>query len=316
MLGASLASVATPKLDHVAPCATQAGPPPARCGAEESVCHDGPAVLVGGAAEQGVAEQGACACAVLGWKAKSCISGTSGSPLRGSDALCEPCGVRLLPARWLKVGVLAEARDWDGLEAFAAERKSPIGWEPFLELARKHGAPRDAQARCAGALRGPGRCGARARGGAVWGSVVACSGGVQGVEWRVSKRGLQSVRACASLSFRLGAASARAGSLLASCPTAPRRPSSSPPLTARVRQQRCGAALHSRACTCMPHACVTPPPFLFLPSSRTRTRPQVAARLRDNALLGRISGMVSASSPAGLAISQIRERFGVGPGAG
>ncbi|KAF5827151.1 Vps16, C-terminal region-domain-containing protein [Dunaliella salina] len=48
---------------------------------------------------------------------------------------------------WLKIRALAEGHDWDGLDAFAAEKKSPIGWEPFLEVARKHGAPRDVQAR-------------------------------------------------------------------------------------------------------------------------------------------------------------------------
>lgn len=51
------------------------------------------------------------------------------------------------PCRWLKIRALAECHDWDGLDAFAAERKSPIGWEPFLEVARKHGAPRDVHAR-------------------------------------------------------------------------------------------------------------------------------------------------------------------------
>lgn len=45
---------------------------------------------------------------------------------------------------WLKLQTLAAAHDWEGLEAFAAKRKtSPIGWQPFLEVARKHGAPRD-----------------------------------------------------------------------------------------------------------------------------------------------------------------------------
>ena len=39
-------------------------------------------------------------------------------------------------------------RDWEGLEAFAAERKSPVGWEPFLQEARKGGAPREYMARC------------------------------------------------------------------------------------------------------------------------------------------------------------------------
>ncbi|MEW5298634.1 MAG: hypothetical protein WDW36_001730 [Sanguina aurantia] len=49
---------------------------------------------------------------------------------------------------WLKVRVLAEGHDWDGLELFAGERRtSPIGWEPFLEAAKKFHAPREYQAR-------------------------------------------------------------------------------------------------------------------------------------------------------------------------
>lgn len=49
---------------------------------------------------------------------------------------------------WIKVTTLAEARDWEGLDVFAAERRSPIGWEPFLEASKKHNAPREYQARC------------------------------------------------------------------------------------------------------------------------------------------------------------------------
>lgn len=45
---------------------------------------------------------------------------------------------------------------------------------------------------------------------------------------------------------------------------------------------------------------------------------QVAARLRDGDLLRRVTDAVSANSPAGLAIAQIKERFlgaaGGGPG--
>jgi vacuolar protein sorting-associated protein 16 len=45
---------------------------------------------------------------------------------------------------WLKVRVLAEGRDWEGLEVFAGERKShPIGWEVFLEAAKTGNAPRE-----------------------------------------------------------------------------------------------------------------------------------------------------------------------------
>lgn len=33
---------------------------------------------------------------------------------------------------WLKLKALAESKDWDGLEAFAKSKKSPIGYEPFI----------------------------------------------------------------------------------------------------------------------------------------------------------------------------------------
>lgn len=36
---------------------------------------------------------------------------------------------------------LAAAKDWEGLEAFAREKKSPIGIEPFIAAAKQHGAP-------------------------------------------------------------------------------------------------------------------------------------------------------------------------------
>ncbi|KAF6254839.1 vacuolar protein sorting-associated protein 16 [Scenedesmus sp. NREL 46B-D3] len=48
---------------------------------------------------------------------------------------------------WVKLGALAAAHDWEGLDAWAGERKSPIGWEPFLQAAQKNGAPREVQAR-------------------------------------------------------------------------------------------------------------------------------------------------------------------------
>ncbi|WVQ78256.1 hypothetical protein IAT38_000340 [Cryptococcus sp. DSM 104549] len=34
---------------------------------------------------------------------------------------------------WIKLKVLAELRDWDALEKFAASKKSPIGYEPFVK---------------------------------------------------------------------------------------------------------------------------------------------------------------------------------------
>lgn len=48
---------------------------------------------------------------------------------------------------WLKVLTLCEERNWEELDAFASERKSPIGWEPFLQLAKSNVAPREVQSR-------------------------------------------------------------------------------------------------------------------------------------------------------------------------
>ncbi len=42
----------------------------------------------------------------------------------------------------------------------------------------------------------------------------------------------------------------------------------------------------------------------------------MAARIKDGDLLRRISAAVSAASPAGLAIAQVRERFFAGTGGG
>lgn len=33
---------------------------------------------------------------------------------------------------WVKLKALASIKDWDGLEAFAKSKKSPIGYEPFV----------------------------------------------------------------------------------------------------------------------------------------------------------------------------------------
>lgn len=33
---------------------------------------------------------------------------------------------------WLKLKVLVELKDWEGLDAFAKSKKSPIGYEPFV----------------------------------------------------------------------------------------------------------------------------------------------------------------------------------------
>ncbi|CEJ04542.1 Putative Vacuolar protein sorting protein vps16 [Rhizopus microsporus] len=34
---------------------------------------------------------------------------------------------------WVKLRALVEVRDWDNLEKLAKSRKSPIGYEPFVE---------------------------------------------------------------------------------------------------------------------------------------------------------------------------------------
>jgi hypothetical protein len=47
---------------------------------------------------------------------------------------------------------LAGAKDWEGLEAFAREKKSPIGVEPFIAAAKAAGAPEATLSRW-----GPGR---------------------------------------------------------------------------------------------------------------------------------------------------------------
>lgn len=36
---------------------------------------------------------------------------------------------------------LAGSKDWDGLEEFAREKKSPVGYEPFIVASRAEGAP-------------------------------------------------------------------------------------------------------------------------------------------------------------------------------
>ena len=56
-----------------------------------------------------------------------------------------PCPFGQIPLP--QVLTLSEEHNWEELDMFASERKSPIGWEPFLELAKKSGAPREVQSR-------------------------------------------------------------------------------------------------------------------------------------------------------------------------
>jgi hypothetical protein len=51
---------------------------------------------------------------------------------------------------------------------------------------------------------------------------------------------------------------------------------------------------------------------LFTAIDCPREAAEVAAKIKDNDLFARIQGLVPATSPAGLAISQIRERFQAG----
>ena len=46
----------------------------------------------------------------------------------------------------MQMRTLAAAKDWEGLEAFLRERKSPIGVEPFVAACKTHGAPNDVTA--------------------------------------------------------------------------------------------------------------------------------------------------------------------------
>ncbi len=41
----------------------------------------------------------------------------------------------------MQMKALAKAKDWEGLEAFAREKKSPIGLDPFIATAKKAGSP-------------------------------------------------------------------------------------------------------------------------------------------------------------------------------
>jgi hypothetical protein len=55
---------------------------------------------------------------------------------------------------WLRLRMLAEGRDWEGLQGLAEEKRAPVaggGWGPLLEAARRVGAPREVMARWAAA---------------------------------------------------------------------------------------------------------------------------------------------------------------------
>ena len=41
----------------------------------------------------------------------------------------------------MQMKALAKAKDWEGLETFAREKKSPIGLDPFIATAKEAGAP-------------------------------------------------------------------------------------------------------------------------------------------------------------------------------
>lgn len=46
---------------------------------------------------------------------------------------------------WLRIQVLAETYQWDELEKFSKSKKSPIGFEPFVEVCLKQNKPENAR---------------------------------------------------------------------------------------------------------------------------------------------------------------------------
>jgi len=45
-------------------------------------------------------------------------------------------------SHWVKAAALANKHDWNNLEMFANDKRSPIGYLPFVELCQQHGAPK------------------------------------------------------------------------------------------------------------------------------------------------------------------------------
>ncbi len=62
-------------------------------------------------------------------------------------------------------------------------------------------------------------------------------------------------------------------------------------------------------CTHLLTTCAHPQAEAYAGIEYTRQAAEVAAKLRDGDLFGRIQEAVSANSPAGLAIAQIKDRF-------
>ncbi len=54
---------------------------------------------------------------------------------------------RMCAVHRAQVLTLCEEHGWEELDLFASERRSPIGWEPFLQLAKRNAAPREVQSR-------------------------------------------------------------------------------------------------------------------------------------------------------------------------
>jgi len=46
---------------------------------------------------------------------------------------------------WIKIKALAHIRDWASLEKFAKEKKSPIGYGPFVQVCLDYNAPKEAE---------------------------------------------------------------------------------------------------------------------------------------------------------------------------
>jgi hypothetical protein len=43
---------------------------------------------------------------------------------------------------WVKAAAFADKHDWNNLELFANDKRSPIGYLPFVELCQQRGAPK------------------------------------------------------------------------------------------------------------------------------------------------------------------------------
>jgi hypothetical protein len=59
--------------------------------------------------------------------------------------LCKYYHINFVRFWWLRIEALAEAGDWLELDKFAKSQKSPIGYEPFIDVCMKHHNKHEAQ---------------------------------------------------------------------------------------------------------------------------------------------------------------------------